>query len=175
MSMSWFSRNKDYLYTIQSDPFYYYTGVTSDGFQALLVLYYPSVITLLFDSDGNLVEVSETPLSESMQREAERYGFYDTFLQEGAERKILWHIEQRGFKQEPIKVKRFFLPQYHIGIEDFPEGFREILLQPSHYSTEDLLLAENASNRWLSEGMFELWLNPDSYRWIKGGGEIESS
>jgi hypothetical protein len=168
------SRNDNYLYSIQEDPFYYYTGVTSCGLQVLAVLYYPSIVTVLFDTDGNLLSVSERLLPESTRSTVDQCGFTEAFLS-GEDRAIISHLQELGFTRRPIRVKRFFLPQYHIGITDFPEVFRSMLEQPSRFTAEERNTAENELQRWSIEGLFELWLNPDSYRWINRSGHVQSS
>jgi hypothetical protein len=50
-----------------------------------------------------------------------------------------------------------------------------MLEQPSRFTAEERNTAENELQRWSIEGLFELWLNPDSYRWINRSGHVQSS
>src|SRR5262245_18105084 len=113
-------RDDDYLYSIQSDPFYYYARRTPDGTPMLVVLQYPCIVTVSFDKAGDIMATSEKPLSEETRGLVQRSGFYRDFLQ-AADQEITSHLADSGFAQDTIKVKRFFLPRYHIGIRDFPE------------------------------------------------------
>ena len=63
--MDFLQRDKNYLYQIKEDPTHYYTGMTANGLQTLVVIYYPSFVTLLFDKDGNFIDVQENPLPAS--------------------------------------------------------------------------------------------------------------
>ena len=167
-------RDDHYLYYIAPDPFYYYTGTTTSGFQVLAVLYYPSVIMLVFDQDGNFIRASEVSLSQTTRYSVEQHGFYDGFLQRGAQ-EIESHLQGQGLIKGRIRVKRFFLPEYNIGIRDFPESFTQTLQDPLHYSAEELEIAQAELKRWAADGLFELWLNADSNRWIDLSGRIQSS
>jgi hypothetical protein len=172
--MASFSREDDYLYTIKEDPTYYYTGTMTHGRQAVAVIYYPSVITVVFDEMGHFVDVTDKPLPESTKNMIDQRGFTEAFVG-GADREILTSLRESGFREQPVKVRRFFLPRYHIGIRDFPETFCDVLANPSMFSPEERALAEQEAQRWSREGLFELWLNSDSYRWINRDGEVEAS
>jgi hypothetical protein len=172
--MNSLSRNDNYLYTIKEDPTYYYTGWMAQKLQTLVVIYHPSLITIFFDEKGYLVEAAVKPLPESTKGLIAQRGFTDAFLK-GADQEILASLRESGFREGPINVKRFFLSQYHIGIKDFPETFSDILTSPSLFSASDLSFAKEEADRWLDEGLYELWLNPESYRWINRDGDVEAS
>jgi len=153
---------------------YYYTGRLSDGTQALLVLQWPNIVTAQFDKEGYLVEAFETPMPESFRALVDEYDLPGAFRRSG-DGVYSAHLAGRGFAKGPIEVKWFFLPQWHIGISELPDGLREILEKASEFSADERGIAEREKKRWAEEGLFELWLNPGSYRWINRNGEVEAS
>lgn len=174
ITMHTLSRNSDYLYTIDEDPTYYYTGRNEHGQQALLVLYYPLFIQVLFDESGKLLEIQEHPLPESTRAMIDQNGFTEAFLQ-GADQAVVNQFRKSGFLPAPITIQRFFFSKYHIGINDFPDCFQDVLHNPSNHSADECSIATSEADRWSREGLFELWLNPGSYRWIERHGQIQAS
>jgi hypothetical protein len=168
-------RDPSYVYTIQGDSMYYSTGRLANGLQVLAILHLPSVITVEFNSDGDLVSAGETALPDFSRALFKEYTVGEA-CEKGADRGIVIHLEEKGFVSQPIKVRRFFLPQWHIGIKSFPDGpMRDALENPSAFSADDQAWAIEARERWIQQGLFELWLNPDSDRWINRNGERVAS
>jgi hypothetical protein len=153
------------LHIIQEDPTYFYTGRLSDGKQALLVLRWPNIVTVQFDKEGDLVEACETPIPQSFRELVNEHDLVGAFRRSD-DGVFSAHLAGRGFVRGAIQVKRFFLPQWRIGISEFSDGLREILENPSEFSADEQRIAESEKKRWAEEGMFQLWLNPGSYRWI---------
>lgn len=79
-----------------------------------------------------------------------------------------------GFKEGAICVRAFFLPGNHIGILDFPQYYSDVLLHPAQYSADEVHLAQEELNRWVKEGLFELWVGAGRDVWINGLGKIDS-
>jgi hypothetical protein len=142
--------------------------------QALLVVSYPLLITIQFDEAGNVVDIAEEPFPESLKVSVQEHGLSRAF-RHGAESELLRYFQSIGLTQKPITVRQFFVPRYHIGIRDFPESFREALMDPSRYSAEEQSLAKEERERWLREGLMELWLNEDCYRWVDREGRVQAS
>jgi hypothetical protein len=134
----------------------------------------PHLVGLFFDQEGNLVDVQvrtlsllEIPVSDAVERHR------DTV--KAGEVELMNWLDSLGFEEGIIKVKRFFLEDYYIGILDFPECFKQVLLNPSGYSEDEQIGAQRAVRRWFKEGIFELWLNEGTDLWITSAGEVESS
>jgi hypothetical protein len=169
-----FLRDSDHLYWIEGYPHHgYWTGTTADGSQVLVVILAPHIIAIFFDHEGNLLEVQERRLSPSTLAMAEK-GIYAGFRRQSDEDVSSW-LDSLGIHESVIKVKRFFLPDYHVGIVDFPQFFQDILRNPSAYSEDEQRGAESAKARWFKEGIFELWLNDGTNLWITSTGQVESS
>jgi hypothetical protein len=174
-------RDPNHLYCIHGYPDRgYETGITGSGSQVLLVHQFPSVIAVYFDRNGNLFDVQIRTLSPLTQAVAKNYGFRALFGDDvGTEELSAW-LRSLQFVDAVIRVKRFFLPEYHIGIVDFPACFRETLQDPlgdpdDALQEDHLRIAQQELIRWSQEGVFELWLNPGMDLWIDKTGEIESS
>jgi hypothetical protein len=174
MATTVISRSEDHLYSIDSDPVHYYwTGITNNSNQALVIIHYPAIIGIFFKNDGEITTTQQRLLSSRTRDVATRFGLREAFAQEDE----VFHswMEAIGFHQQVIRVKRFFSPEYHIGILDFPQLFTDILQHPTHYSEDEYRVAERELDRWSRLGLFELWLNDATNIWIDQSGEIESS
>jgi hypothetical protein len=168
-------RDANHLYLIEGYPSrFYWTGTIAEALQLLVVVQVPSIIAIVFDRNGDLVRVERRMLSSSTIEAAERVGFRE-FFQEQGDRELSSWLHSLGFQEAVIKVKRFYLPDYHIGIVDFPRFFQDVLCNPSAYSEDEQRLAQTQRDRWFTEGLFELWLNEGTDLWVTATGEIESS
>lgn len=170
-----FLREPNYLYSVEGYSHHgYWTGTTANRLQALVVVLVPNIVAILFDEKGNLVRVEERAISSETLATANRIGFHEAFRTQGDQEVSAW-LGWLGVHESVVKVKRFFLPNYHIGILDFPGFFQEVLQHPSAYSEDEQRVAERERVRWFNEGLFELWLNDATNLWITNTGQIESS
>jgi hypothetical protein len=170
-----YARDSNHLYFIEGYPSrLYWTGTIAEGLQLLVVIQVPFFIAIVFDRNGDLVRVERRMLSSSTIAAAEQIGFRDFFREQGDREHSSW-LHSLGFQEAVIRVKRFYLPDYHIGIVDFPRFFQDVLCNPSDYSEDEQRLAQSQRDRWFAEGLFELWLNEGTDLWITATGEIESS
>lgn len=174
MSQS-FLREPNYLYSIEGYPHHgYWTGTTADHLQALVVVLSPTIVAIFFDGEGNLVGVQERAISQETLAMAHRIGFHEAMRTQGDQEISAW-LDSLGVHESVIKVKRFFLTDYHVGIVDFPQVFQEVLQHPSAFSEDEQRVAESERVRWSNEGLFELWLNDATNLWITSTGQVESS
>lgn len=174
MSARALSRDDHYLYQIGNSPPEYYTGTTGIGLQVLVVVSYPSLVTIFFDQDGNLIEVQDKELTASTRQAAKGHGTHEYFSR-GFDLELASWLPSIGYREKTINVKRFFLEKYYIGISDFPDYLQKILENPACYSDDEQQVARNELERWSSEGVCEFWLNRNVNRWIDCHGKIEST
>jgi hypothetical protein len=159
-------RDDSHLYPICGDDNDFFTGMTADGLQVLVVVAVPTAIAVFFDREGRLIKNEERHLVD-----AGRTGVFA----ETDERQLYSWLQSLGYKKGIILVRRFFISQYHIGVFDFPDSFSDILLSSSNRNQEERDFAQRELNRWASEGLFQLWLNPDTDLWIDSNGNIAST
>jgi hypothetical protein len=167
------SAETDRSYTIRGSSYDFFTGVTTDGLQMLVVIACPYFISFLFDREGNLIESQEKLLSEKTRSTFARYGSYEALARAIDEELSSW-FHALGFQEKPITVKQFFHPGHHIGIKEFPEYYSAILRNPTAYSPDENQLAQAEFKRWSSAGLFELWLNEGVNLCIDRSGQVES-
>jgi hypothetical protein len=161
------SRGENDLYPIQPDQGYFDAGTASDGRQALMGLYCPDLVAIAFDQAGDLLGCERRHLEFLHQRG----GVYDIYDERIPPRLLAWQ-EEMGFRSATIRVRRFFLDDLWIDIEDYPDHFGEILEDP------EALDEEHDENRgsmrtWDAEGQFVLLWGNDY--WLDGTGEVVSS
>jgi hypothetical protein len=118
--------------------------------------------------------MEERPLSIAWRERLAPNAKLDYQTCQSGEDPAAW-MEKHGFEQQAIRVKRFFIPSYHIGIEDFPKCFYEILGDPCAYSTDENYIAQSQYDRWLGEGVYKLWLNNVKDLDMDRDGHVESS
>jgi hypothetical protein len=175
MNRQSFTRSPGYLYPIIGYPDrFFWTGTTSSGQQVLMVIKFPDIVALFFDQEGELQEIIERPLAASTVILAEQVGIREAFARQTDPTLLSW-ITEFGFQEGPIEVKRFFLPEYHIGIIDFPPSFQEVIINPTAFSIDEQLIASSERERWFNDGLFQLWLNDKKELWIAKDGQIDSS
>lgn len=168
------TRADDYLYALNGSEYEFFTGVDAQGSQLLFVVCYPRFVAVLFDENGHLVDSTIESLSESAVEAVNKIGFLNALHGRLGEEIDSW-FTRRGFVKSPISVKRFYLPQLHIGIKDFPEYLDDIVQRPSDFSEDEQNVAQDVLRRWPLEGIFELWLSEGQNLTIDRLGNIESS
>ena len=173
MNEQTFSRNEDHLYLIVGSPISYYTGLTYDGFQVLIVPLFPIRLVVFFDIDGKLMEVEEHALMKSLETSDNPVKTLENATETTHTLNALF--QRIGYKEGRIRVKRFFLNKYKIGIRDFPEIFIDTIRNPSRYCSDEIAVAKNELNRWSKEGVFELNFSTDLKYWINQLGIIEAT
>jgi hypothetical protein len=157
-------RDEDYLYPILGSPgdYCFYAGNTKDGMQVLAVIVLPSFVGVLFDASGRPREVEEYPFSSGQT----------TVVTDVEEREVQSWLEEVGYQEALITVRRFFLPDHQTGIKDLPEYYRDILLHPEKYSSDEFDHALTVREGWAKEGLYVLWLNEYTDVWIDHTGTI---
>ena len=170
-----FIRDPECLYRIEGYPHHlFWTGHIVDGKQLLVVVFFPHFLVIFFNEEGIFLGDEKNLLSPLTVAAAKQFGIGEVFRR-GDDRIMSSRLHSLQFCEGPISVRRFFLPQYNIGIIDFPELFKEMLMDSPGYSQDEVQVAQSELVRWFREGLFELWLNKAKCLWILGDGQIESS
>lgn len=110
---------------IQSRPFTYFAGITADGKQALVGANLNSVLVLLFDKQGSLIEIREFPLELDLALEAK------------GRKKILDLRRELGIRKNTIEVQPFFLKHRKIGLKLLPLGLEDFLEHPDDFPPDE--------------------------------------
>ena len=151
-------------YPLRGDEVDWFTGVTQHCNQLLVVYQFPDVVAVSFTPDGYIYHLSSPP-GLPIDEAAGFFSVEDDEMLRG------W-LCQIGFRSGLIKVKRFMLPQHHIGIVDVPPAYSNILLHASLHSQDELELAQQEVEHWSNQGLFELSLNEFTNLWIDQTGTI---
>jgi hypothetical protein len=121
----------DRLYTLRHDQDYFDAGTGEDGRQILMASFLDVLLAIFFDHEGNLLECKERtlPAEPTFHPETGRPispPEFDAAVEQAME---AWK-EQIGFRPMPIRIRRFSLPDYGLGIEDRPDHFVTFLKAP---------------------------------------------
>jgi hypothetical protein len=123
-------------------------------------LMYPRLVAIFFDSSGSLLEVRTRPLpfeAKSMAPGGPYMLFGGEFRRKLAVELSSWQSEM-GFQEGTISVKPYWLPEYWTGIEDIPQGLREMLENPEEIEDEeDRRLCLEVIEGWIQDGNFVFW------------------
>jgi hypothetical protein len=140
----------------------------------MVVVQVPNFVVLTFSQNGDYLSSRELPMSDSMLQASKQPNFA-YFLLENIEGELDSFLEESGFDEQTITVKRFFDNVHHIGIEDFPSYAKEILLDPQKFNEDERAGAQAVRNRWSAEGVFVLFTNAHTDYWLEADGEISAS
>lgn len=102
-------------------------------------------------------------------------GGLDEVFQEQPDANLQQWLVDIGFSGETITVRKFFLTDFTIGIQEYEDYFADAISNPGSYSDEEIQVIRSEQNRWLHEGIFVLWLNPTTECWIDHSGRVVST
>jgi hypothetical protein len=166
-------------YQIQPNQGYFDVGTTADGRQVLLGALCPHLVAVFFDSSGDLLAV-QTRLLEFLKPSAlivdgkPLEGLVQTY--DIADERIEMHLhtwrQELGFQPRDIVVKKFFIAELELGIEDYPSHLEDVLSDPSA-SDEKKQEVRAAMQTWDTDGQFVLLWGNDY--WLDQMGEVTSS
>lgn len=173
-------RDDRHLYRISThEPYCFHAGTSRDGRQVLIGLLCPDLVALFFDSDGALLDLEKRPLDflrpsgvivdgEAVEGQVGTFDIHDE--------RIPHHLRswqnEIGFTPCTIAVRRFFVPELGVGIQDAPDHFAEILADPNSSKDEKRDIRESM-RCWNANGQFVLWWGNDY--WLNATGEVTSS
>jgi hypothetical protein len=172
-------RDQGRLYAIQPVQGYFDVGMTGDGRQVLMGLSCPDLVAVFFDPAGDLLGVERRQMDflqcggvlvdgKPIEGAVGDYNIYDRRI---PPRLLAWQDEV-DFRPATIRVKRFFIPELGIEIEDYPEHFGEILDDPNS-SDEEKADVRDSMETWDADGQFVLYWGNDY--WLDDTGEVVSS
>jgi hypothetical protein len=160
------------FYPLRHDQGYFETGTTADGRQVLM----SDLFGVFFDADGVFLGCDTWPLLYEPQYDPRtgrviRTPEYDAALEAAVD---AWK-DALGLHEEPIRVRRFYVPEHGIGIEDRPEHYEEFLKAPELDEPDEDERHEmfESIRQWDESGSFVLyWWND---LWVNGEGVVTSS
>lgn len=158
------------LYTVASNPPYFYTGRLANGTQLLMGIQPPDFVLVEFDIHGNYLRVwgEDNALGSS--------GISQHLVEPKADETLVqlqsWQTKL-GIKHDTILIKKFFLPERWIGIKELPEHYQEVLDEPDTFTLERQKQLNDDIRLWNDAGSFVLYWDEDYY--LNREGEIESS
>src|SRR5262249_51543588 len=157
VSCSTFVRAPDHLYAIEGNSAdLYWAGFTANGDQVFVTVLLPHFLVTSFGRDGDLIRAEVRMLHPNTLTRAEQSGIRDVL---GAEDDLAMstYLKSIGFRDGVIRVKRFFLSAYCVGIVDFAKHLEQILEDPTKYDADERAVAHQALVSWQRDGIFELW------------------
>jgi hypothetical protein len=150
-------RPPDYRYCLRSEPDHpMFTGTVSGGRQFLLA----AGTALEFDGDGHLLGVrpGDYPLPRSL--------FPVRFRDRGCPDEQAGWVRELGYRDEPIRVRRFWLPELWMGISDLPHGIVDLPDDPDLFTEAQKEFVR--TSMWFEDGDFafrcgdlEVFVGPD--------------
>jgi hypothetical protein len=82
-------------------------------------------------------------------------------------------IKQHVRHERPIRVKQFFIQDHHLGIQDYPSTFQEVLETPSDFDEEEVEDLRKDLKTWERSRQFVLHWNNEYY--LNEDGRVVSS
>jgi hypothetical protein len=134
-------------------------GRTSDGAPVVLGLYGWEVVGLWFTADGSLRELRVRPFTPDENADPEVD--YDVF-EETCRIRREWAGEV-GLLPGAIRVRRFILGQYKIGVLDLPNHLEEYRDDPTLIPPAERVKWEARLAAWQADGRFVLYWLKEHY------------
>jgi hypothetical protein len=78
-----------------------------------------------------------------------------------------------GLRNECIRVNRFSLPQYSVGIQDVSEDLEKYVLDPNSHDISQQHDLEATLQAWKEESLYVFWWGEDLY--VDNEGLVSSS
>lgn len=149
------------IYNLRSNAHYnIYAGLSDGKSQILAGCYSNTLIIVMFDLEGNLLNLVEKPaVTMSGTKDSE-------------EELQTW-LAQMNFRPIAITIKEFFLAEYRIGIKNLPTDFEYFLENQTVFSGQDKLDYHKNITDWKARNEFVLWWGNDF--WCDKNGWIIAS
>jgi hypothetical protein len=166
MEFSSISRDSSHRYQI-ADPRgrSFATGLTKDGKQALIGILFPELVCILFNQEGELIQVQRRPFWDTQLASVPPQGIDKAELRK-------WQ-EELGFRPGQIHVTKFAIPELEVGIEDIPEHYLDAFRFPADFETDEAAALQKETEDWVQEGRFVLHWGTDY--WLDGSGTVIAS
>jgi hypothetical protein len=166
MQEPYYFRSELYQYLLQSHPSYGFCVGRSDEAQSIWGLGEEKIELIWFDPAGNFRKVEQISWSEILTIEEPDL---DDILTKATE----FIREKFNLKAETVSVKRFWLENLEVGVEDFTETIKEFLLDRTQFDEEEVTNYEEILEEWKSEDQYVFWWGQDYY--VNKKGFVETS
>jgi hypothetical protein len=163
-------RPSSHLYLIANESYEWRCGTDKRGYQVFLYAGIEDAVAIVFDSEGNAVDVIKEPLIP--YHPAGGPGSVEA--QEARDMAAIEALENElGFAGGTIRIRRQAIAD--LIIEDWPSYFDDFLQNPSEFEPreENQQRVMESIRRWQREGCYVLWFGKDY--WMEGDGTIEST
>lgn len=150
-------------YPIQGYGTDFHAGVVADKRQAIMGLLCPNVVAVFFDPLGDFLEAQQRRLPFMGSK-----GPYDIYDARVGQHLRSWQ-EALGFRPRVVRVRRFSLPEWGVGIDDLPTHYLEFLENPDEFPEIDVEMIR----AWQEAGQFVFWWAKDY--WMDRSGRVEST
>ena len=159
----------DHIFHLQGygskDEADFYCGAIADGRQVLMGWYGEYVVAYVFTPEGEWAGGSRKLWEGPPRQDNETNGQYNLRCEPVVDKLIKDWQAEIGFQWETIRIKRFFDPEYLIGIEDVP-GHLQILDEEEDEAERKEL--EGMLKRWVESGEYVFWWGKDYYTGVDG-------
>ncbi|MEO1444351.1 MAG: hypothetical protein AAFV33_28410 [Chloroflexota bacterium] len=133
--------------------------MTANAEQIMLGHYYPDrLVATFWNSVGDFLRIEERPL--------------DTELSNFDSERDRW-LDELGYVQKPIAMKKFYDPVYCIGIEDF-SGQLDLLNYPERISEDERMDILKYAWDWFENREYVFWWGPVDL-WVNEAGQVTAN
>ena len=143
----------------------FYCGTIADGRQILMGGYGEYVIAYYFTPEGEFAGGRRRKWEEPTRQKSEADWQYYRRCEPVVDKLIKDWQAELGFTWGTIRIKRFFDPEYEIGIEDVP-GYLQVLDQEE--DEEERRELEEILTNWVAAGEYVFWWGKDYYTGADG-------
>jgi hypothetical protein len=151
-----------YLYNIKPHQGYYFCVGASKTLQALWGLIGETVYLVLFSPAGEIENVAAIGGNAFFQ--SPHIETHAVLLQAASKR----FIGQYGLESVKISVKRFWLENINVGIEDVSDSLKEMIQSPETFDAEELADCSESLELWKAEEQYVFWWEQTYYMTKEG-------
>jgi hypothetical protein len=164
----------DHVFTLVGNPHYGFATGRAPQEQVLVTFAGPNLLAVCFDAAGRLLKADTSVLHEAAAPVASTGGCSAAAQQRAGPWATLraWEREH-GLMPGPIRVRRFFLDRYGLGIRDLPSEMREVAENPSQFCGEEYATVWEDIAAWVGSGQFVFLCNGDYF--MDRDGRVVSS
>jgi hypothetical protein len=161
-------RDVSYLYSLKSHPTYGFCVGRNEKVQAIWGLVGWTTYLLVFSSTGDLLNVQQFSSAELGVLDSQ--GNSPDQILQAATRRFMQEYE---LSPEAVAVKRCWIGDAMIGIEDVTDNIKESIQFPSSFTDEELEDCSDSLNEWKADEQFVLWWAQSYY--VSKEGDVETS
>lgn len=143
----------------------FYCGTIADGRQIIMGWYYEHVVTYFFTPEGEFAGGTRKSWEPPSRKKGEADWQYDRRCEPVVDKLIKDWQAELGFTWGTIRIKRFFDPEYDIGIEDAPGHLQVLDREEDEIRRNEL---KEMLSGWLEDGEYVFWWGKDYYTGADG-------